>query len=206
MNLTTVNNNSQKSFFSQFKALDWFCFSAGIGSVVYYLYTVPLFVLLAICVFGSLYPFLGIPFVQSSQGATIRSVKLKLGNFRLTIKLWHLLALALAIMMVFFIATPSHAFFLTTAQTKIENTICAATSGTTGTGGTGGTGTCTASALVTVIFDVVRIVVVFAVIGGVVAIVVQGQQQQDVRPAVMFVGVVFGTVLTVEAMSRWLLG
>ena len=205
MNLTTVNSNSQKPFFSQFKAVDWLCFTAGIGSLFYYLCTVPLLVLIAGCVFGSLYPFLGIPFVESTQGTTVRSVKLKLGNFRLTIKLWHLLALAGAIVMVL-MATPSHAFFLTTAQNKIEATICAATSTTTTTPGTGAGTTCSAADLVTVIFDVVRIVVVFAVIGGVVAIVVQGQQQQDVRPAVMFVGVVFGTVLTVESLSRWLLG
>ncbi len=200
MNLSTVN--SQKPFFSQFKAFDWFCFSAGIGSLLYYLYTAPLFVVLAIFVFGGLYPFLGIPFVQSSGSAIARCVKLKVGNIKLTIRAWHLLAIANGVMMVVFVATPSHAFFLVTAQTSLSQTICAATGDGTAAAATT---TCEASGLVNTIFNVIRLAVVLAVVGGIVGIVVQGQQQQDVRPAVMFVAVVFATVLITEAVSKWLL-
>lgn len=200
MNLTTnFTMAKRKSFFRNFRSFDWFSLSAGIGALIYYLCTTPYLVLFGGLFLGILYPFLGIPFV-TQQGMVAKSVTFSFprSNWKVTLKFWHILAIALTILMLLLMADSSQAFFLNTAQAKLETTICDATVGTGG-------GTCTASDLVETIFNVIRLAVVLAVIGGIVAIVVQGQQQQDVRPAVMFVGTVFAAVLITEAMSKWIL-
>ncbi|WP_157872022.1 hypothetical protein [Gloeothece verrucosa] len=204
---------NQKRFFGNLRPFDWFCLMLGFGALGYYLYTVPYVLLLAGVIFGLLYPFIGIPFI-SNDGLVIRQVDIKVPytNYRITIKIWHILTLALTLSWLLLTIGPSDAFFLVTAQEKMQNIICAATSTTSGIGATTGGGstvtgttTCSSAGMVTVIFDIIRVVVALAVIGGIVAVIVQGQQQQDVRPAVMFIGIVVGGVLIVEAASRWLL-
>ena len=135
MTLTTAKTSKPywKNMISSLKPFDWFCAFLGLLALGYY-GTISPFVLCMIVLFSTmLVPFLGIPsFVKKESSSGI--VKNELGlvkkasftipcsNIQVSITFWHILAIALAAV-ILLDHSPAHAFFLNHLRDKMAQAV-----------------------------------------------------------------------------------
>lgn len=223
MTLTTakLSKPSWKNIISSLKPFDWFCAFLGLLALVYY-GTISPFVLCMIVLFSTmLVPFLGIPsFVKKESKSGV--VKNELGlvkkasftiprsNIQISITFWHILAIALAAV-ILLDHSPAHAFFLNHLRDSMSRAVCAAVTGGGGfTGGAGGgagatgAGTCNEAGFVNNTFLMIQILVGLGVAGSFIAGLVQAGQQQDPSGMFRLTAIIVIVVVLIEGFSRFI--
>lgn len=109
------------------------------------------------------------------------------------LKSWHLVSLALAIGAVLQVNSPASAFFFTTIENAIVNTL-------TESGAEGST------AFVNILFTIIRIGLLLAVVFGIFYGINQASQGGELRPIFSAFAVGIVSVVGIEGLSKWILG
>ena len=219
MTLTTTQSSlpSWKNIVSTLKPFDWFCVFLGVLALGYYA-TISPFVVCMIVLFSTmLVPFLGIPyFVKKEYRSGVIKEELGLvkkatftiprSNISIGITFWHILAIALAAV-ILLDNSPASAFFLNHLRDKMAQAVCAAVTGGGGfTGGTGGTGTgtCNEAGFVNNTFLMIQILVGLGVAGSFIGGLVQASQQQDPSGMFRLTAIIVIVVVLIEGFSRFI--
>lgn len=217
MTLTTAKivNPSWKNILSTLKPFDWFCLFLGLLALGYYT-TISPFVLCMILLFSLTFvPFLGIPWLTKKESrlgtkqelTIVKKAPLKIpgSNIEIGITFWHILAIALAAV-ILLDQTPVHAFFLNHLKTNMATAICTATGATGGAGAGTGTGGCPQAAFTNNFFLLVQLLVGLGVTGSFIAGLIQASQQQDPSGMFRLAGIIVIVVVLIEGFSRFIVG
>ena len=221
MTLTTAKTSKPywKNLISSLKPFDWFCAFLGLLALGYY-GTISPFVLCMIVLFSTmLVPFLGIPsFVKKESSSGV--VKNELGlvkkasftipcsNIQVSITFWHILAIALAAV-ILLDHSPAHGFFLNHLRDNMAKAVCSAVTGgggfTGAGGGAGGAGgSCSEAGFVTNTFLMIQILVGLGVAGSFIGGLVQAGQQQDPSGMFRLTAIIVIVVVLIEGFSRFI--
>ena len=157
-----------------------------------------------ICLFGLIYVGFNEPRVMTVFAfTTITTVALlsladlvsyRLFNWKLKLKKWHFLAVALGITLCLTgFEAPSHAVLFEAVEEAMTDVLTA-------------TGDTVDEEVITGLFTFFRIVVILAFVGGAILAIVQALQGSDWRPIANMMGIGVGVVLSIEVLSNLILG
>lgn len=154
-----------------------------LGGLIYLAINDAFFVFILSCfglVFGAIYYIARtVPFLEKSIGHRI--------------SVWHLAAMVLGLTLVFNSFEPAHALFLDTLETKVSDIITASGSGID-------------AAIVTLVFNFIRVAFILFVVAAGIFAFVQAQQGNDPRPIIGTIVIAFGTIMGIDVLTRLIAG
>jgi hypothetical protein len=165
----------------KFSWFDWSVISSALLVVIYYTILQPIFLIEALVLFVCL-----------PQAFKLPTPLSQIQLWGIKVKFQYILGVILSLAFVLLANDRAYAFLFNNIETSVTDVMTQ--SGFTDT------------AFITTLFTLVRLVVVFGIVGGIVAAAVQAVRGNEVMPIIicLFIGV--ATVIAIEAFSRWVLG